>query len=97
MSTAGGIYAVWRPDGKALYYLNPAGEMMAASIAVLGGARTRRAGELFPTHIFGGGEVFRMDRRTDVAPDGRFLINTALEDGGAPITIIQHWNPEAKK
>ncbi len=98
ISTAGGIHAVWRPDGKALYYLNPAGEMMAASITVVGG--TLEPGVpvmLFPTHIVGGGVNVQQGPQYDVAPDGRFLINTALEDGGAPITIVQHWNPEAKK
>ena len=33
----------------------------------------------------------------DVAPDGRFLINTVLDSAGAPITLLQNWNPEAKR
>ena len=34
----------------------------------------------------------------DVAPDGRFLINTVRDDAVAtPITLIQNWNPDAKK
>ena len=33
----------------------------------------------------------------DVAADGRFLINTVLEDAAAPITLLMNWNPEAKK
>src|ERR1700726_100318 len=33
VSTGGGITPAWRPDGKELYYLNPAGAMMAALIA----------------------------------------------------------------
>ena len=36
VSTAGGIHPAWRPDGKELYYLNPAAAMMAAPIAVTG-------------------------------------------------------------
>jgi Tol biopolymer transport system component len=28
--------------------------------------------------------------------DGRFLINTELPADAAPITLIQHWNPEAR-
>ena len=36
-------------------------------------------------------------RQYDVAPDGRFLINTELDSAAAPITLIQNWNPEAKK
>jgi hypothetical protein len=29
--------------------------------------------------------------------DGRFLINTQLNDAAAPITLLQNWNPEIKK
>jgi hypothetical protein len=47
---------VWRPDGKALYYLDPAGEMMAVAINVAGAALEPGAPVvLFPTHIVGGG------------------------------------------
>ena len=36
-------------------------------------------------------------RQYDVASDGRFLINTVLDSAAAPITLIQNWQPEAKK
>ena len=36
VSTAGGIMPAWRRDGKELYYLSPAGTLMAASITVNG-------------------------------------------------------------
>jgi eukaryotic-like serine/threonine-protein kinase len=36
VSSAGGIYPVWRRDGKELYYLNPAGAMMAVPRARAG-------------------------------------------------------------
>ena len=42
----------------------------------------------------GGGQI---GRNYDVAPDGRFLINTELPGNAPPITLIQHWSPEAKK
>lgn len=35
-------------------------------------------------------------RQYDVTRDGRFLINTVLDEAAAPITLIQHWNLEAK-
>jgi hypothetical protein len=31
-----------------------------------------------------------------VTRDGRFLINTLLDEAGAPITLIQRWQPAAK-
>ncbi len=32
-----------------------------------------------------------------LSSDGRFLINTVLDEAAAPITLIQNWNPEAKR
>ena len=32
----------------------------------------------------------------DVSRDGRFLINTVLDEAAAPITLIQNWRPEVK-
>jgi Tol biopolymer transport system component len=98
VSTAGGIYPRWRPDGKELYYLNPAGAMMAAPITVTGATFAPGAPiVLFPTRIVGGGEDAAQARQYDVAPNGRFLINTELDTVAAPITLLQNWNPEAKK
>ncbi|MEQ1580767.1 MAG: TIR domain-containing protein [Steroidobacteraceae bacterium] len=99
VSTAGGVHPVWRPDGKELYYLNPAGEMMAASVTVAGGALEPGAPvRLFPTRIVGGGAEVQVGRQYDIAADGRFLINTVVDGGdAAPITLIQNWHPEANK
>ena len=95
VSTAGGIYPVWRPDGKELYYLNPAGAMMAAPITVTGATLAPGAPVvLFPTRIFGGGVDAQQGRQYDVAPDGRFLINTELDSAAAPITLLMNWQPE---
>ena len=98
VSTAGGFLPVWRPDGQELYYIDPAGAMMAAPITVVGttlepGAPTM----LFPTRIVGGGVDGGVGRQYDVAPDGRFLINRELPGDAAPITLIQNWQPEAKQ
>jgi Tol biopolymer transport system component len=98
VSTAGGVFPAWRRDGKELYYLNPAGALMAAPITVTGATLEPGAPvALFPTHISGGGVDDRQGRQYDVAPDGRFLINTELDSATAPITLLQNWNPEAKK
>jgi serine/threonine protein kinase len=87
-----------KSPGKELYYLNPAGEMMAAPIAAVGDALEPGAPVvLFPTHIVGGGSDTQGGWQYDVAPDGRFLINMELDDASAPITLIQHWNPAAKQ
>jgi len=98
VSTAGGIHPVWRPDGKELYYVDPAGAMMAAPITVTGSTLEPGAPVvLFPTRIYGGGVDTALGRQYDVAPDGRFLINTELDSADAPITLLQNWNPKAKR
>jgi Tol biopolymer transport system component len=98
VSTGGGIHPVWRHDGRELFYLSPAGEMMAAPIAITGAAVVPGVPVvLFPTRVVGGGVDAVQARQYDVAPDGRFLINTVVESGAAPITLIQNWNPDAKK
>ncbi len=98
VSTGGGIHPVWRHDGKELFYLNPAGELMAAPIAVSAAAVVPRVpAALFPTRIVGGGLDAQQARQYDVAPDGRFLINTVVDGTVAPIRLVLNWNPEAKQ
>lgn len=98
VSTAGGIAPLWRRDGKELFYVNPAGAMMAAPITVTGATLDPGAPVvLFPTHIAGGGVDIQQGRQYDVAPDRRFLINTELDSAAAPITLLMNWHPEAKK
>jgi len=94
LSTAGGVDPVWSTDGKELYYINPARELMAVPITVTG--NTLAPGvprRLFQTRIVTG-----PGWQYDVAPDGRFLINTELDPGPtSPITLIQNWYPDASK
>ena len=99
VSTAGGIFPSWRADGQALYYLGPDGAMMAAPLTTRGAAlEPGTPVALFPTRIVGGGVDNGLGRQYDVTRDGRFLINTVLDDAvAAPITLIQNWNPDAKK
>ena len=63
--------------------------MMATPISVTG--TTLEPGApvvLFPTHIFGGNVDAQLGRQYDIAPDGRFLINTELDNAAAPITPL---------
>jgi Tol biopolymer transport system component len=94
VSTAGGILPLWRPDGKELYYLNPDGAMMAAPATVTGPTFEPGAPMLlFQTRIYRGGADVQQGRQYDVAPDGRFLINTVPDAAAAPITLLQNWRP----
>ena len=97
VSTAGGIFPRWRPDGKELYYIGPDGQVMAAPVTATG--TTLEPGTpvaLFETRIYGGGADNNQGRNYDVARDGRFLINTVLEGAASPITLLQNWKPPAK-
>ena len=72
--------------------------MMAVPITVTGSTLALGAPvALFSTSIVAGGVDMAQRRKYDVAPDGRFLINTMLDSGAVPITLLQNWNPEAKR
>jgi Tol biopolymer transport system component len=94
ISTAGGDKPRWRRDGKELYYIAPDGKMMAVPIKST--ATTFEPGiaiPLFETHVTGFTPY-------DVAPDGRFLINTVMENAAAntsPITVVLNWTTGLKK
>ena len=90
VSTAGGISPSWRADGQVLYYLGPRGDMMGAPITVRGTAvEPGTPVALFSTRIAGGGAYTvslpgaGQSREYDVTRDGRFLINTVLDDAVA--------------
>ena len=96
VSATGGIYPAWRHDGRELYYLDPKGVLMAVPVTTTGASFSAGAPiPLFQTRVFGGGIDNQQGRNYDVAPDGRFLINTVLDiDGHAsPITLLQNWAP----
>ncbi|MDH4063798.1 MAG: serine/threonine-protein kinase [Acidobacteriota bacterium] len=98
VSTSGGIWPVWSPEGAELYYLSPAGEMMAVSMtASMGALEPGAPTVLFRTSLLDGRAFPGPNgaRRYDIAPDGRFLLlnEVAGDDAGAPITLVQHWRP----
>ena len=58
---------------------------------------TLTPGSLFPTKVYGGTANFGFGRQYDVTRDGRFLINSVLDEVVVPITLIRHWQPDAKR
>lgn len=94
VSANGGIHPLWSRDGKELYFIDPAGGMMAAPIQVTGNAIAPGTPQrLFDSHIVGGGIDQAQGRQYDVAADGRFLINMEGNGSAEPITLLQNWNP----
>jgi hypothetical protein len=49
-----------------------------------------------PEGVTAGGVDRGAGRQYDLAPDGRFLIDTELNDS-SPITLLQHWDPSRTK
>ena len=89
VSTDGGLQPRWSPDGRELYYVTPDARLMAVALRVRDEATIEAASPvpLFQTRISGavtGGSAMEYD----VSSDGRFLMNTVVEQAAAPITLI---------
>jgi len=98
VSTAGGTFPRWRADGKELFFIAPNAKLMSVPVTISGS--TFEAGSpipLFQTRIVTGG-VAGNQTQYSVSRDGRFLINTQVDDSTTtPITLILNWHPERGK
>ena len=96
ISTAGGEQAVWRSDGKELFYMAPDRKLMAVGIDTAGG--NFKAG--LPQVLFASSvtNIHHSYRQYDVSHDGqRFIINTRAEQNWEPITLYANWERELKR
>src|SRR5579864_1531554 len=97
VSSAGGIQARWRSDGKELFYIAPDGWLMAAGIGVKG--REMLIGP--PRRLFGPLlAVLAVGYQYDVSPDGqRFLAILPNEQAAPPepLTVVLNWTAGLKK
>lgn len=96
VSQDGGIFPVWRADGRELFFIggtNPA-SMHAAEIKAQGSAfQVESVKSLFPVSpIPAVGELF------DVSPDGRrFLLPVPPIVGSVPMTLVLNWTADLDK
>lgn len=105
VSTAGGTQLRWRRDGKELFYVAPDNRLMAVLLGLAADARAVDVGApvaLFPTRLASGASIGSVGSiataQYDIAPDGRFLMNVAVDETTAPpITIVQNWTAGLKK
>ena len=96
VSTAGGKFARWSPDGRELYYLEPAGALMTVPVNIAADVFTHGAArELFRTRI-AATEMADVVHPYDVSADGRFLMRVPGEEEVSPITVLLNWSPEKK-
>ena len=91
VSTGGGTSPRWRSDGKELYYLAPDNKLLAVAAAVQGTTFVPGTPQvLFQTHP----PPVAPKQQYDVSRDGRFLINTELQDTATePIHLLLNWHP----
>jgi len=104
VSTAGGSQPNWRSDGKELLYVATDGHMMAAPITVLsdGQLKAGAPAALFTTQLATGANVFgpggAAKSQYVVTPDGRFLMNVALDETNLPpIAVVLNWDAGLRK
>jgi Tol biopolymer transport system component len=90
VSAAGGNTPRWRHDGRELFYLTPAGMLMAVAIEPGPELVIGRPRELFDSDAFPG----TFDAY-DVTADGqRFLINRLPEEDAGAFTLVTNWVEE---
>jgi len=89
VSTAGGTNPRWRADGQELFFIAPDAKLMAASVHT--SSSSFEAGS--PTALFQTRIVIGSDFGNEyaVSRDGRFLINTVLDNAASPITLLLNW------
>jgi serine/threonine protein kinase len=97
ISTAGGVQARWRRDGKELFYLAPDQRLMAVPIQLdaelPNGVNVGTPAALFTTSLAGVPQS-GSGRHYIVSRDGqRFLMDT-LREVTVPITVVLNWKPK---
>ena len=96
VSASGGRSPRWRRDGKEIFYLSPANEMMAAEVEEQGNSIVvRTAQALFrcvPVNV-----NIASSAPYDVSPDGKkFVINTLTKDY-MPLILLVNWTANLNK
>jgi len=94
VSAAGGTQPRWRRDGKELFYLAPDRKLMAVTVRTGATFDADAPRALFQTAL----DLNEVRQTYDVAPDGqRFLLNTRVDEGAPPITVVLNWLALLKK
>jgi Tol biopolymer transport system component len=105
VSTGGGTYPRWRPDGKEIFYLAPDGRLTAAPILAGMNEQAIDIGTpvpLFTPRFASGGSIISPGSLARplyaVTTDGRFLLNETAaapgENDTASLTVVLNWDAE---
>lgn len=89
VSIGGGVSPRWRSDNKELFFLAPDNKLMAVAATAQSGTFVPGPPQvLFQTHAAPGANK----QQYDVSRDGRFLINTELQDAVTePLHLLLNW------
>jgi hypothetical protein len=88
----GGSYVRWGEHQEELFYIAPDNRLMAVPIRLASDRLSVQSGApvaLFATHF--GGAWQAPPGREYLFRDGRFLMNTALDEPNSPISVILNW------
>jgi len=90
VSSNGGRYPHWRHDSSEIFFLAPDDTLMSAAIRLT--ATEAHVGDIRPLFTFQFRRI-RLDAYPyDVSPDGRFLVNTLVEETApAAISLLVNW------
>ena len=93
VSAGGGVHGRWSPNGRELFYVAPNGKLMAVQVSTAGPVfRTSPPVEVFAPRFAESPALNPFNPQYDVAADGRFLINVAVDDlASVPITLLLNW------
>ena len=93
ISTAGGVQARWRDDGRELFYLTLDGQLVAVPMAVRKDGFAVQPGSAVPLFDARVGSVQDIARHNYIVAEGgqRFLVDRVVERSAAPISLILNW------
>jgi len=95
VSASGGRSPRWRRDGKEIFYLSPANEMMAAEVEEQGNIMVVRTSQaLFrctPVPYISSSAPY------DVSPDGKKFVINSRSDDNTPLILVVNWTANLKK
>jgi Tol biopolymer transport system component len=93
VSRGGGLRPLWRPDGKELFYLNQASQVMAVDIDTSKGFQAGTPRRMFT------GPTGALNTSWDLSPDGKRFLFVAPPNSGRtiPFTVVLNWAADLKK
>ena len=94
ISNSGGCQALWRKDGKELFYLTLEGQIMAVDIKPGAAAEAGIPREVFRVPL----RVHPNVHQYAVTADGRkFIVMENTENAAVPLTVVLNWNAHLKR